>query len=113
MTRRVGEKAMRFCSLLFALVLVAVPRLGLPASNEDAAARVSRILQRTPLIDGHNDLPWEIRDRFHSKLSSLDLSRSTADLPRASEQPALMTDIPRLRQGQVGGQFWSVWVPGE
>ncbi|MBV8854606.1 MAG: dipeptidase [Sinobacteraceae bacterium] len=102
---------MRVCSLLFVLVLVAFPRLGLPASSEDAAARVARILQRTPLIDGHNDLPWEIRDRFHGNLSSLDLARSTAELSRSKDQPALMTDIPRLRQGQVGGQFWSVWVP--
>lgn len=104
---------MRVCLLLFALVLVAFPRLGLSASNAEAAARVSRILQRTPLIDGHNDLPWEIRDRFHGKLSSLDLARNTAELPRSTDQPALMTDIPRLRQGQVGGQFWSVWVPVE
>ncbi len=104
---------MRVGSLLVALLLVAFPRLGLPAANEDAAARATRVLQRTPLIDGHNDLPWEIRDRFHSKLSSLDLARSTAELPRSKDQPALMTDIPRLRQGQVGGQFWSVWVPVE
>ena len=75
-------------------------------------ARVDAVLARTPLIDGHNDLPWEIRTRFGSKLSAIDLSRDTSALPHA-DGPALMTDIPRLRAGHVGGQFWSVWIPAD
>jgi membrane dipeptidase len=75
--------------------------------------RVERVLQKTPLIDGHNDLPWEIRDRFGSDLAKLDLSVSTLTLPAPPGSPALMTDIPRLRQGRVGAQFWSVYVPVE
>ena len=73
--------------------------------------RVEQILQRTPLMDGHNDLPWEIRNRFKSDLTAFDLNADTARLPVAEGESALMTDIPRLRAGHVGGQFWSVWIP--
>ncbi len=79
---------------------------------DDAAltARVDRVLAKTPLIDGHNDLPWEIRDRFGS-VDGVDLSKDTSKLPLKNEDDApLMTDIPRLRAGHVGGQFWSVWI---
>ena len=73
--------------------------------------RVERVLQQTPLIDGHNDLPWELRQRFNSDPSAIDLKSDTAHLPLKDGETALMTDIPRLRAGHVGGQFWSVWVP--
>jgi membrane dipeptidase len=75
--------------------------------------RVERVLLQTPLIDGHNDLPWELRDRFKSDLSAIDLKSDTAHLPLRAGESALMTDIPRLRAGHVGGQFWSVWIPTE
>ena len=83
---------------------------GAPAGDGALDARVARVLAGTPLIDGHNDLPWEIRERFDSNLGAVDLSRDTAHLPYAAGPP-LMTDIPRLRAGEVGGQFWSVWIP--
>jgi membrane dipeptidase len=92
------------------------------AAPDDAAlrARVDRILAQTPLIDGHNDLPWEIRVRFQGRLSRVDLSKDTSHLAYAAGEVApgieatpLMTDIPRLRAGAVGGQFWSVWVPAD
>jgi membrane dipeptidase len=73
--------------------------------------RVEQVLLRTPLIDGHNDLPWEIRDRFKSDLAAVDLNSDTKRLPFPEGAAALMTDIPRLRSGLMGGQFWSVWVP--
>ncbi len=75
--------------------------------------RVEQILLRTPLIDGHNDLPWEIRDRFKSDFAGADLRTDTAHLPVPAGGAAIMTDIPRLRAGLVGGQFWSVWVPAD
>ena len=73
--------------------------------------RVERVLTRTPLVDGHNDLPWEIRDRFKSDLGAVDLSTDTTQLPHPEGASPLMTDIPRLRAGHVGAQFWSVWIP--
>jgi membrane dipeptidase len=78
---------------------------------DDYHHRVEQILLRTPLIDGHNDLPWEIRDRFKSDLAAVDLASDTAHLPYPPDGAPLMTDIPRLHAGMVGGQFWSVWVP--
>ncbi len=61
-----------------------------------------QILREVPLIDGHNDLPWELRTQFGFSLDSAHLDTG---------QPGLMTDIPRLRSGMVGGQFWSTYTP--
>jgi membrane dipeptidase len=97
----------------FAALVAAFPyaRLLAAAPDTDYHARLVRILKATPLIDGHNDLPWEIRDRFKSRLSAVDLMSDTSKLPAPADGAPLMTDIPRLRAGMVGGQFWSVWVP--
>ena len=64
--------------------------------------RARALLREVPLVDGHNDLQWAIRQAAWSDFDKIDLRRP---------QPKLMTDIPRLRQGQVGAQFWSVYVP--
>lgn len=66
-------------------------------------ARAHNLLAQAPLVDGHNDLAWEIRERFGADPAAADLS---------SVVPELHTDMPRLRQGRVGAQFWSVYVPG-
>ncbi len=89
--------------------------LALPAAARAAtdAERVERVLAQTPLIDGHNDLPWEIRARFGGDLTRIDLAASTAALPAPPDGAPLMTDIPRLRTGRVGAQFWSVWIPAQ
>jgi membrane dipeptidase len=76
-----------------------------------SAANVETVLSKTPVIDGHNDLPWMIRERFGSDLSKIDLSSDTAKIAPPEGEPPLMTDIPRLRAGHVGAQFWSVWIP--
>jgi len=105
------------CTRLASALLFASPVALLIASSALAAAddtqRIERILAQTPLIDGHNDLPWEIRERFGGDVSKLDLSHSTLALPAPKGSPPLMTDIPRLRSGHVGGQFWSVFIPVE
>ena len=82
-----------------ALLAIAAPA----AAQDEAAAR--RILERTPLVDGHNDLPWALRQQHGNDPFAVDL---TANL---DDSTALHTDIPRLRAGGVGGQFWSVYVP--
>ncbi|MCX7359105.1 MAG: dipeptidase [Alphaproteobacteria bacterium] len=71
-------------------------------------ARVDRILRATPLIDGHNDLAEEIHDNYGADQSRVDLNTDTRTLSFP-----LHTDIPRLRQGRLGAQFWSVYVPAE
>jgi membrane dipeptidase len=92
------------------LAAVAAQAAAAPAGT-DYRARVLRVLEQTPLIDGHNDLAWEIRDRYQSRLSAIDLKSDTSKLPLKPDWAPLMTDIVRLRAGHVGGQFWSVWVP--
>ena len=73
------------------------------SARQDLLARAKALHAQGPLIDGHNDYPWALR--------GLDPGRdfATADITKSA--PALMTDIPRLRAGGVGGQFWSVYVP--
>ncbi len=70
--------------------------------------RARELLDEVPLIDGHNDLPWEYRKRVKNHLDQIDLKGGTSQL-----DPPMHTDIPRLRRGGVGGQFWSVYVPVE
>jgi membrane dipeptidase len=94
---------------LGAPALLALVPLALHAAPSDAE-RVQRVLAQTPLIDGHNDLPWEIRTRFGGDFTRIDLEKPTKDLPVTDDGAPLMTDIPRLKAGGVGGQFWSVWV---
>jgi membrane dipeptidase len=77
----------------------------------DYSHRVEQVLLQTPLIDGHNDLPWEIRERFKSDFAQVNLNSDTGLLAVEEGQSLLMTDIPRLRMGGVGAQFWSVWIP--
>ena len=64
--------------------------------------RARDLLSRSPILDGHNDLPWTLRDMVASDLDRVDFS---AGIPGAH------TDLPRLRAGGVGAQFWSVFVP--
>src|SRR6188768_916028 len=91
-------------SLVLAALLSLMP---LPAgAAEDEALRHARaILAQTPLIDGHNDLPWAIRESATAPhdVDAYDLRARTPG----------HTDLARLAEGRLGGQFWSVYVPGE
>jgi membrane dipeptidase len=71
---------------------------------QDAALleRARKLHREAPLIDGHNDYPWALREKAERDLAKLDISQP---------QPGIHTDIARLRAGGVGGQFWSVYVP--
>ena len=90
--------------LVLVLVLLTLPVLPscrrLAAQGDTNRARAVAILRTVPLIDGHNDIPDAIRQR--GGLDSVDFAVS---------QPKLMTDIPKLRAGAVGGQFWAAYVP--
>ena len=81
-------------------VLLLLLLLPVSLSAQDYRAQALRILRTTPLIDGHNDIPDAIRER--GGLDSVDFSVL---------QPRLMTDIPKLRSGGVGAQFWAAYVP--
>ncbi|MBA3295828.1 MAG: membrane dipeptidase, partial [Acidobacteria bacterium] len=66
--------------------------------------RARALHKQVPLIDGHNDYPWAVRENVQRDIDKLDLTQA---------QPTIHTDIARLQAGGVGGQFWSVYVPVE
>ncbi|GMH80589.1 hypothetical protein TrLO_g3099, partial [Triparma laevis f. longispina] len=74
--------------------------------------KAREVHKKYPLFDGHNDLPWAIRNGFDMKLSNIDLSSNQSSL-KIDGIPwgCLHTDIPRLKEGGVGAQFWSVFAP--
>ena len=88
----------------------AVPQAALARSAVSPRLRVvlteegRRVHAATFVFDGHNDLPWEMRTKADSSFDKRDIRVA---------QPKMHTDIPRLRQGNVGAQFWSVYVPAE
>jgi membrane dipeptidase len=76
-----------------------------PSSTDPHMARARRVLSTTPLIDGHNDLPWAIREATTAPhdVEAYDLRKKTPG----------HTDLDRLKKGMVGAQFWSIYIPGE
>jgi membrane dipeptidase len=86
------------------------------AIDAKVQARIDRILKATPLIDGHNDLPWELRQRFGGRVDRIARDTDKIPAPAIADEHSpgpLMTDIARLHQGRVGGQFWSVYIPSD
>jgi membrane dipeptidase len=74
-------------------------------AQPDYLARARAIHKAAPLVDGHNDYPWALRER--------DVAGDFSKADITEPVPSLMTDIPRLRRGGLGAQFWSVYVPSE
>src|SRR5215204_3392762 len=105
--KRPGAKMKAPMFKKFAITLALTLPMTIAASQSTDSALLGRaraLHKQTPLIDGHNDYPWALRENAQRDLDKLDVTRS---------QPAIMTDIPRLRSGGVGGQFWSVYVPAD
>jgi membrane dipeptidase len=98
------------CRVPFSILLplcIVFP-LGAQSSSAPAdqyLARAKRILSETPLIDGHNDLPWRIREDS--------IARGNVDAYDLRKRTPGHTDLDRLKLGMVGAQFWSVYTPGE
>lgn len=91
-------------AILFLLPMTTLNSQQPTATDQALLDKARALLKQSPLIDGHNDFPWALRQKAQRDLSKLDISQP---------QPSVMTDIPRLRAGAVGGQFWSVYVPAE
>ena len=89
--------------LVLSLLSLAAPiAAALGPQADPMLERARRLLREVPIIDGHNDYPWEVRQKGGMELNKLDLRQP---------QPSIMTDFTRLTAGGVGGQFWSVYVP--
>jgi membrane dipeptidase len=98
--------------LFFRALRVLLPALGLVSTSTRATAQADpaleharKLLRSTPLIDGHNDLPWTIRE----------YTTAPRDVGRYDLRGTVpgQTDLARLKAGMVGAQFWSVYIPGE
>jgi membrane dipeptidase len=94
---------MRTLTTLAAAAVVATLIGTTGIAQTDPLARARALHKQVPLIDGHNDYPWALRET--------DPARDFAKAEISGSVPKLMTDIPRLRQGGLGGQFWSVYIP--
>lgn len=91
--------------VILALAVLALRPSGPLAAQDPALAHANALLSKTLLVDGHNDLPWEIRtDSAHpGDVAAYDIRGRVRG----------MTDLPRIRAGHLGGQFWSIYIPGE
>jgi membrane dipeptidase len=99
-----GSSYRKVAGLAIVLLFLIAPVVEAQDDISSSALRHAKeLLQSTPLIDGHNDLPWLVREE------------TGGDVPafRLDHRNNFDTDIPRLREGMVGAQFWSVWIPGE
>jgi len=94
-----------FCGFICVVICVdhssshSLLRVTRQASDYDK--RAETILKETPLVDGHNDLPWQLRKNYMNQMQNVTLSESNPDFH---------TDIPRLKKGRVGAQFWAAYV---
>ena len=94
---------MRYFYMLAGLAFAASTAISQIESEPVVVSDQARALHESSLlIDGHNDLAWEVRTRAGGDWDQADISK---------RQPRFHTDIPRLRAGGVGAQFWSVYVP--
>lgn len=93
--------------LLAAAAGVGVPialRISAGATFEERLEFASRLLQEVPLVDGHNDLPWNIRKFLHNRLKDFKFSEDLRTISPWSQSAWSHTDLPRLKQGHVAAQ---------
>ncbi|XP_063241954.1 dipeptidase 1-like [Bacillus rossius redtenbacheri] len=112
-----------FPGWMLLVLLLASQQLGRPARGHslDGAVTSARervdlarhILAEAPLIDGHNDLPWNIRKFVHNQLKDFNFAGDLRTVAPWSRSAWSHTDLRRLRRGMVGGQFWVAYVPCE
>ncbi|GLY54594.1 dipeptidase [Lentzea sp. NBRC 102530] len=79
-------------------------------SSGSGADRARALLQRVPLVDGHNDLPWALRESGGE--TGGNVFETAAEIDLTERHPSLHTDVVKMREGGLGMQFWSVWIPG-
>ncbi|XP_030270537.1 dipeptidase 1 [Sparus aurata] len=71
------------------------------AAEDPYLTKALKLMSETPLIDGHNDLPWQLLKQFNNQLNAVDLHTLNTT----------HTNIPKIKQGKLGAQFWSAYVP--
>ena len=99
---------MNSVSIVAAATLLALHGAAQAQSAEETAAAA---LEAAPIMDGHNDVPIQLRSRLGNQINEFDFHDTTGTARDGVENSAMHTDIARLRQGKVGTQYWSVYVP--
>jgi membrane dipeptidase len=91
--------------IFIAAMMTASPLIAQQPIDPKVQARIDRVLKKTPLVDGHNDIAEQLADNYKRGIEGLASGTDKREKP-------LMTDMARLHQGRVGGQFWSVYING-
>ncbi|XP_077982394.1 dipeptidase 1-like [Glandiceps talaboti] len=94
--------------LLLVIIVIAVVLTRNEKLSSDPLERAKQLMKRVPLVDGHNDLPWQLQWHLDNQLKNIDLRSRTAADGRFGNFDH--TNIPLLRDGLVGGQFWAAYV---
>ncbi|MFO6430573.1 dipeptidase [Erythrobacter sp. W302b] len=97
---------------LAAALLLAAPATAQKVSEEQAVATATAALEAAPVFDGHNDAPGQLRSRQNNQINAFDFADTMDEHDHVGgDDGAMHTDLNRLKQGKVGAQFWSVYVP--
>ncbi|KAL9923708.1 uncharacterized protein LOC119633906 isoform X3 [Glossina fuscipes] len=102
--------------LIIGAASVAVPlalRVAASAPFEERLRVALQLLDQVPLIDGHNDLPWNIRKFLHNKLNDFNFNEDLRNVMPWARSHWSHTDLTRLKKGRVSAQFWAAYVPCE
>ncbi|XP_059215519.1 dipeptidase 1 isoform X1 [Centropristis striata] len=92
-----------FSSVISAVCLALWISSAVNSAEDEHMTRALQLMSETPLIDGHNDLPWQLRKQFNNELNKVDLNKLETT----------HTNIPKIKKGRLGAQFWSAYVPCE
>ncbi|XP_042210733.1 dipeptidase 1-like isoform X3 [Homarus americanus] len=84
-----------------------------PPTLEGRLEHARSLLRQVPLVDGHNDVALTIRKTTLNQMASFPFHQDLSQREPWASSPFSHTDLPRLRKGQLGGQFWSAWVPND
>jgi len=96
--------------VIIVVVIVVVTSSAVEAAPLTSKARALAVLSRVPLIDGHNDLPWQLRENYKNQLQQVDLNERKPWKKHPWGEGYGHTSIPLLREGKLGGQFWAAYV---
>ncbi|XP_044572496.1 uncharacterized protein LOC6497671 isoform X2 [Drosophila ananassae] len=102
--------------LIIGAASVAVPlalRVAASAPFEERLRVAVQLLDQVPLIDGHNDLPWNIRKFLHNKLNDFNFDEDLRNVMPWGRSHWSHTDLTRLKKGRISAQFWAAYVPCE
>eukprot|EP00090_Calanus_glacialis_P008674 TRINITY_DN17031_c0_g1_i2.p1 TRINITY_DN17031_c0_g1~~TRINITY_DN17031_c0_g1_i2.p1 ORF type:complete len:1005 (+),score=154.48 TRINITY_DN17031_c0_g1_i2:450-3464(+) len=103
------------CLLIFVIVLsIYLPMVSRADNLEDPEYRlmmINQMFKEVPLIDGHNDLPWNIRQFIHNKLKTVNFSSDLTQVSPWATSKWSHTDLPRIIKGRLGAQLWVAYAP--